>query len=189
MVVTEDECTMVAARWLRRVSDGPPAPAQPEHHGWLHMPAEASQVKTARDWAGNAMRLEGLATAEHIGDIVQIVSELVTNAIETAWEYAAARGVRWTPYDRPVGFRVLSRPRWSHLWVSDPDPGPIDRKPQDPMSVRGRGLTIVDAYKGPTGLRWPTAGAWGKTIQVVVPYMGVMLTADEQDQLIERTIR
>ncbi len=146
-------------------------------------------MRTARCWASSALRLEGLATDEHIDDVVLLVSELVTNAVEAAWDYAAARTVPWTPYDRPVGLRVLSRRRWSHLWVSDPDPRPIKRTPHGPMSERGRGLKIVDSFKGPTGLRWATAGAWGKTIQVVVPYLDVTLTEAEQDQLIARTIR
>ncbi|MGH3379527.1 MAG: ATP-binding protein [Actinoallomurus sp.] len=135
---------------------------------WRRLSTEsANPVKAARGFA--ARRLSHLAKTdrEHVDDVVLAASELVTNAIR----HAIGDGPLW------IGLAV--RPRWTHLYVIDPDPTVPKPMPADDLALSGRGVPIVEEL----GLLWFVVGVYGKTAHVVITRAGEKLTDEERDAL------
>jgi anti-sigma regulatory factor (Ser/Thr protein kinase) len=111
---------------------------------------------------------------DHVDDVVLAASELVTNAIR----HAVGEGPLW------IGLAV--RPRWTHLYVIDPDPAVPAPAPirDDDLALSGRGVPIVDQL----GLLWFVPGYRVKTAHAVIMRAGEKLTDDERDALTELTI-
>jgi Histidine kinase-like ATPase domain len=152
---------------------------------WLRLVADPQLVRVARDHAAAVMAEAGVLNDEHVYDVRVTVSEIVTNAMRTAAEYAVTRGRPWAEYERPVALRVAPRPAWTHLFVVDPDPQEPDPAPRDFLDeFGGRGLKIV----GATGIWWVFPGIYGKTFHAVVPRPGIDITAEEIEQLKLRVI-
>lgn len=85
------------------------------------LPAEsANPVKVARSYTGSMLAEVAKVDTDHVDDLVLTVSELVTNAIR----HAAGEG--------RLSVRLVVRPRWTHLYVTDPDPAvPQTAQPED----------------------------------------------------------
>lgn len=130
----------------------------------------ANPVNAARRYVSNLLRQVAEADADHVDDVVLAASELVTNAIR----HAAGDG--------PLSLRVRVRPRWTHLYVADPDPAVPEPTPieEDDLSLSGRGLAIVCEL----GLLWFVAEDHGKTAHAVIMRTGEKLADDERDALI-----
>lgn len=152
---------------------------------WLRLIADPELVRVARDHAATVMAEADVRDQEHLYDVRLTVSEIVTNAMRAAAEYATTRNRPWAKYERPVALRVVPRPAWTHLFVIDPDPQAPDPAHRDFLDeFGGRGLTIV----GATGIWWVTAGTYGKTFHAVVPRPGIGITPEEIEQLKLREI-
>jgi anti-sigma regulatory factor (Ser/Thr protein kinase) len=137
-------------------------------------PEPANPVNAARRYASSLLSEVAEIDGDHVDDVVLAVSELVTNAIRHA-----------SGEDR-LSVRLAVRPRWTHLYVTDPDPTvpepvPID---DDDLSLSGRGMLIVREL----GLLWFVANEYGKTAHAVITRTGEKLTDDEHDALIRLTI-
>lgn len=136
---------------------------------WRRLSTEsANPVKAARGFA--ALRLSPVAKtdSEHVDDVVLAASELVTNAIRHAIG------------DGPLWIGLAARPRWTHLYVIDPDPTVPEPTPADDLALTGRGVPIVKEL----GLLWFVVGVYGKTAHVVITRTGEKLTDEERDALV-----
>ncbi|MER5646738.1 ATP-binding protein [Streptosporangium sp. NPDC002524] len=109
-------------------------------------------------------------------DVVQVVSELLANAVEHA-----DRGL----VDDLIGLTLTATPDSVHVEVSDP--GSASRAPhiprdQPPGARRGRGLFIVDRLSGG---RWGTrehGPGLGRTVWCAIPYVRPEPSAEEDDE-------
>ncbi|MEV5748157.1 ATP-binding protein [Actinoallomurus sp. NPDC052308] len=149
----------------------PPTPAI-SRPSWIALSVSRTSVARARRFAAAVIR-DHVSDPDHADSIVLVVSELVTNA-----RRAAAEVRRWEPHDLPLRFGLLATDRWVHLYVTDPDPRPLQ---PNPAPANGWGLGIVDTY---AAARWVGYTQVDKTVHVLVPAPGVTLTAAE---LKERT--
>jgi hypothetical protein len=78
---------------------------------WQPLPAEsANPVKVARRYVASLLAEVAKIDSDHVDDVVLAVSELVTNAIC----HAIGEG--------QLSVCLVIRPRWTHLYVVDPDP-------------------------------------------------------------------
>ena len=107
---------------------------------WRRLAAESTNpVKTARGFAARLLSHVAKTDTEHVDDVILAASELVTNAIR----HATGHGPFWT------GLAV--RPRWTHLYIIDPDPTAPTAKPvNDDLALSGRGVPILEEL----GLLW-----------------------------------
>ncbi|GAA4483690.1 hypothetical protein GCM10023191_005700 [Actinoallomurus oryzae] len=139
------------------------------------LPAEsANPVKVARSYAESVLVEVARIDADHVDDVVLAVSELVTNAIC----HAVGEG--------RLSVRLVVRPRWTHLYVTDPDSTvPQTTQPgDDDLSLSGRGVPIV----GQLGLLWFVPSEHGKTAHAVITRTGEKLTDEEREALIRLQI-
>ena len=139
------------------------------------LPAEsANPVKVARSYAGSMLAEVAKIDADHVDDVVLAVSELVTNAIR----HAVGEG--------RLSIQLVVRPRWTHLYVADPDPAmPETAQPEDDaLSLSGRGVPIVAEL----GLLWFVPSDHGKTAHAVIPRTGEKLTDVEREALMRLAI-
>ncbi|MGH3376879.1 MAG: ATP-binding protein [Actinoallomurus sp.] len=142
-------------------------------------PGPANPVNTARGYVSSLLAEVAATDGDHVDDVVLAVSELVTNAIR----HAAGDGL--------LSVRLAVRPRWTHLYVTDPDPTVPDLTVPEPaptddddLSLSGRGMLIVREL----GLLWFVAEAHGKTAHAVIMRTGEKLTDAEHDALLRLTI-
>jgi anti-sigma regulatory factor (Ser/Thr protein kinase) len=153
---------------------------------WLRLPRNPALVHDARDYAVASMAEAGVQEPTLVGDVRLLVSEAITNAMRAAERYARERGRPWESYEYPVGLRVVCRPRWVHLLVTDPDPQVPEPEPRDLLDEEGgRGFTIIQQF---AALSWFTPGTYGKTFHVVATRTTVTLTPDDVRQLRQRMI-
>ena len=142
---------------------------------WEPSPAEtANPVNAARRYVASVLADVARVDGDHVDDVVLAVSELVTNAIR----HAVGHG--------QLSVHLVVRPRWTHLYVTDPDPTVPEPVPLggDGLSLSGRGLPIVREL----GLLWFVAEEYGKTAHVVMRRTGEKLTGAERDALVRLSI-
>ena len=142
---------------------------------WQPLPAEsANPVKVARRYVASLLSEVAEIDRDHVDDVVLAVSELVTNAIR----HAIGEG--------QLSVRLAIRPRWTHLYVVDPDPTVPGPAPVDgeELALSGRGVPIV----GELGLLWFVADDHGKTAHAVIMRTDEKLTDDERDALMRLAI-
>lgn len=155
---------------LAVLHDRPPMPGVPT----LRIRVLPSWVSYARSTA--TRMLAGLVPAGHLDDVEMCVSELVTNAIHAAEEYAKLLQFGWSYWDTPIHLGVATHARWTRLDVRDPNPAMPATIPGGLMDDHGRGLFIVDAL---AAARWHTSTAHDKTVHVIIPMPLVKLTDAE----------
>jgi anti-sigma regulatory factor (Ser/Thr protein kinase) len=139
------------------------------------IPAEtANPVNVARRYVANLLAEVATADGDHVDDVVLAVSELVTNSI------------RHAVGDGPLSVRLVLRPRWTHLYVADPDPTVPEPVPVDGdvLSLSGRGMPIVREL----GLLWFVVEDHGKTAHAVIMRTGEKLTDEERAALMRLAI-
>jgi anti-sigma regulatory factor (Ser/Thr protein kinase) len=142
---------------------------------WQPLPAEsANPVRVARTYVASLLAEVATTDGGHVDDVVLAVSELVTNAIR----HATGEG--------HLSVRLAIRPRWTHLYVADPDPTVPTLAPgvDDDLALSGRGVPIV----GELGLLWFVAEDHGKTAHAVIMRTDEKLTDDEHDALMRLAI-
>jgi anti-sigma regulatory factor (Ser/Thr protein kinase) len=160
--------------------------ARPTGPRWLKLRIGPWTVKQARQFAAYVLDGAGVEDREYIDDVALVVSELVTNGLHVAGKLGP-----WPYYATPVHVGVAVRPRWTHIYVVDPDPALPAPAPtpneDDLLNESGRGLTIVGELAGMPP--WIVQGRYGKTVHVVICAPGVEpVTAQEQDALRRRAI-
>lgn len=133
-----------------------------------------SEVREARRFP--SLVLGGLVPAGHLDDLEACTSELVTNGLRAAEEYAKRLGFGWSCFDTPVHLSVETAERWSRLSVRDPDPVMPEVGPGGLFDECGRGLLIVDTI---AAYRWHTSTAHDKTVHAIVPMPLVKLSDTE----------
>jgi signal transduction histidine kinase len=142
---------------------------------WQPLLAEsANPVRVARRYVASLLAEVAKIDGDHVDDVVLAVSELVTNAIR----HAVGEG--------QLSVRLAIRPRWTHLYVADPDstvpmPAPAVG---DGLALSGRGVPIV----GELGLLWFVVEDHGKTAHAVIMRADEKLTDDERDALMRLAI-
>jgi anti-sigma regulatory factor (Ser/Thr protein kinase) len=142
---------------------------------WQPLPAEsANPVRVARRYVASLLAEVANVDGDHVDDVVLAVSELVTNAIR----HAMGEG--------QLSVRLAIRPRWTHLYVADPDPTVPTLAPavDDDLALSGRGVPIV----GELGLLWFAVDDQGKTAHAVIMRTGEKLADDERDALMRLAI-
>jgi hypothetical protein len=120
--------------------------------------------------------LAGLVPATHLDDLELCVSELVTNAIKAARDYAMHSGFTWHYGDTPVHLGIACGPRWTRLDVRDPDPVMPIPPQRDLLDISGKGLLLVTDI---AAVLWPDIATDHKVMHAVIPMPKVELTAVE----------
>ncbi|MEV5750039.1 ATP-binding protein [Actinoallomurus sp. NPDC052308] len=155
------------------VADRPPSRTAAEP-GFLPLQARPEVVRQARRFAAEAV--SGHPYDPY--DVALLASELATNAVR-----AATALHPWPDDIWPIGVEVTVTDRYVHLAVSDPDPEPLSaRQMGGLLAENGRGLVIIDQH---ALAWWPTYTEHGKTVHVIVPASGVILTAAELAEIRE----
>lgn len=142
---------------------------------WIALKISSTSARTARQFAADVIGGH-VEDPDHAHSIVLIVSELVTNA-----RNAAARLKKWAPRALPLRFGIRATDRWTYMYVQDPDHRPLPASDKGgQLAENGRGLGIVDHL---ADARWVTYAEHSKTVHVVIAAPGVVLTADELEQI------
>lgn len=140
---------------------------------------DTKSVKTARDWAAAKLIYRaadlGLAgiDAEHVDDVLVVVSELVTNAI------------KYGNGDRThISLEIGVWSRWTLVTVDDRDPvipDPVGAPAA--LAQSGRGLMIVGLY---AERFWWRKGSISKTACAAILHSGVEGLTPEDELALDR---
>ena len=120
--------------------------------------------------------LAGLIPAGHMEDLHICASELTTNALRAALDYAVLQGWNWHWSDQPIRLGVLTTEHWTRLDVHDPDPVIPDPGSRGLLAESGRGLVIVNDLAADC---WWDTEPDGKVVRAVIPMPLRKLTTAE----------
>jgi anti-sigma regulatory factor (Ser/Thr protein kinase) len=134
---------------------------------WRSLPAAPESVPRARRFAEGVLADVAETDADHVDDVVLVVSELITNAAREVAKLAAGKPVR-------LGIDV--RPRWTHLYAIDTAPALPKETHKGPLARSGRGIPII---KSLAAMTWVEQAEQSKTVHVVVARTDVELTPQE----------
>lgn len=137
------------------------------------LPISPEAAATARGLTAEFLVDQARLDAEHVSDVVLVVSELVTNAIKYG-----ANGRRNICLDVEVWSK------WTLITVDDCDPHVYEAAPErdgDDLPESGRGLLIVRAY---AERFWWDQKLISKTANAVICRTGITLT-DEDNALLD----
>lgn len=142
-------------------------PAEPLSATLQSLPISPKAAAAARELTAEFLVDKALLDAEHVGDVVLVVSELVTNAIKYG-----ANGRRNICLD--VG--IWSK--WTLITVDDRDPHVYESAPErrGDLAESGRGLFIVEAI---AERFWWHSRLLSKTANAVVLRTGITLTGED----------
>lgn len=147
-------------------------PAEPLWATLQSLPISPKAAAAGRELTAEFMARARL-DAEHVSDVVLVVSELVTNAIKYG-----ANGRRNICLDVEVWSK------WTLITVDDRDPHVYEAAPErggDDLPESGRGLLIVRAY---AERFWWDQKLISKTANAVICRTGITLT-DEDNALLD----
>ena len=147
-------------------------PTEPLWATGRSLPISPEAAPTARDFTAGFLVGKARLDAGHVGDVVLVVSELVTNAIK----YGANA--------RPnIYLEVGIWSKWTLITVDDRDPQVYEAAPErdDELRESGRGLDIVRAY---AERFWWDPKLISKTANAAVLRPGVKLT-DEDNAILD----
>ncbi|GLY90869.1 ATP-binding protein [Actinoallomurus iriomotensis] len=139
------------------------------------MPAAPESVTQARRFAEGVLAEVAELDADHVDDVVLVVSELITNAVREV-----ARLNRAQDDGRPVHLGLAVRPRWTHISAVDTAPDLPRETGHGPLPTSGRGIPIIRHLAAMT---WVERADEHKTVHVVVTRTGVELTPEERESL------
>ncbi|GAA4509115.1 hypothetical protein GCM10023191_069850 [Actinoallomurus oryzae] len=142
---------------------------------WRSFPAAAESVAWARRFTESVLAEVADVDAEHVGDVVLVVSELITNAVREVAKLAPA-----SDGARPVHLGVGVHDRWTHLYAVDTAPAMPKEAHRGPLAGSGRGIPIIKALAAMT---WVEQAEHGKTIHVLMTRTGVELTPEDRQTL------
>jgi hypothetical protein len=139
---------------------------------WQSLPAAAESVSLARRFAKSALGEVAETDADHVDDVVLVVSELITNAVREVAKLGAPQGGA-----RPVQLGIVVQPRWTHLFAVDTAPALPKEAHKGPLAGSGRGIPII---KNLAAMTWVEQTERSKTIHVVVTRTDVELTPEDR---------
>jgi anti-sigma regulatory factor (Ser/Thr protein kinase) len=142
---------------------------------WRSLPAVPESVAQARRFTEGVLAEVAATDADHLDDVVLVVSELITNAVREV-----ARMKRAQDDGRPVHLGLAVRPRWTHISAVDTAPDLPRETGHGPLPISGRGIPIIRHLAAMT---WVERADEHKTIHVVVARTGVELTPEEGKSL------
>lgn len=147
----------------------------------IHRPAtfklRPTTTEVARVRSLVAETLGRLVDADHLADLKVCASELVTNALRAALDYAVLCGWHWHYADTPIRLGITAAENWSRLDVHDPDPEIPDPGTRGILAESGRGLLIVNTLAACRC--WWEAEPDGKVVHAIIAHPKVELTAAE----------
>ena len=164
--------TSLLARALqtgRLVLGGPAGPR------WVSMPAIPESVSKARRFTESVLAEVAETDADHVDDVVLVVSELITNAVREVAKLDLSQGDA-----RSVRLGVAVHPRWTHLFAVDTAPALPVETHRGPLAGSGRGIPII---KSLAALTWVDQDENGKTVHAVVTRTDVELTPGDRQAL------
>lgn len=164
--------TSLLAQALRtgRLVLGPPTGPR-----WRSFPATPKSVSRARRFTEKVLGEVAETDADHVDEVVLVVSELITNAVREVAKLDPVQGDA-----RPVHLGVAVHPRWTHLYAVDTAPALPKDTPTGPLAGSGRGIPII---RNLAAMAWVEQAGHNKTIHVVVTRTDVELTPQEKQTL------
>lgn len=111
--------------------------------------------------------LAGLVDEDHLEDLKVVASELATNALRAALDYAVLCGWNWACDDTPIRLGITAAGNWSRLDVHDPDPVIPNPGTRGLLAESGKGLLIVNTLAA-CECWWDTEPD-GKVVHAVIP--------------------
>jgi anti-sigma regulatory factor (Ser/Thr protein kinase) len=142
---------------------------------WRSLLAVPESVSQARRFTEGVLAEVAEVDAEHVDDVVLVVSELITNGVREV-----ARHNRAVDGARPVHLGVAVRPRWTHILAVDSAPDLPREAMRGPLPISGRGIPIIRHLAAVT---WVEVARRSKTVHAVVTRTGVELTPQEREAL------
>jgi excisionase family DNA binding protein len=155
------------------------SPGRATHPQWRSFPVAPESVSEARRFAEDVLAEVAGFDADHVDDVVLVVSELITNATR---EVAASNPRR--SGESPVRLGIVVHPRWTHLYAVDTAPALPRETHKDPLASSGRGIPIIKSLAAVT---WIEQAGQSKTIHVVVTRADAELTPEDRQALDPRT--
>lgn len=137
---------------------------------WVSLPPGPKSVGRARRFAVSQLADVVEADAEHVDDVVLVVSELITNAVREVAKLSPSHR------DKPVRLGIVVGSRWTYLLSVDSAPALPKEMHSAPLAGSGRGIPIIRSLAART---WVEQGANDKTIHVVMTRTGMRLTPEE----------
>jgi hypothetical protein len=169
-IVTEPRRALTTSRLTQALETGVLGPFDDPQ--WRSLPAAPASVSLARRFAKSALAEVAETDADHVDDVVLVVSELITNAVrEVAKLGASPEGAR------PVRLGIVVQPRWTRLFAVDTAPALPKETDRGPLAGSGRGVPIIRNLGAVT---WVEQAEQSKTIHVVVTRTDVELTPAER---------
>jgi hypothetical protein len=145
---------------------------------WTSLPAAPESVRQARRFAASVLAGVTEADADHVDDVVLVVSELITNAVREVAKMDPARGGEMS-----VHLGVAVHHWWTHLYAVDTAPALPKETQNDPLAGSGRGIPII---KSLAAMTWVEHGEGTKTIHVILTRTGVEVTHRDGQALASR---
>ena len=149
---------------------------------WIRLRVTDAAPGSARRFARHVLG-SCAALVERVEDAELVASELTTNGLAAAQEYAEKHGFPWSHLDTPLHIGVEVTSRFAHLLVRDPDPVSPERVDEptvpdglDDLAEDGRGLLIARML---TASFWHAPHAYFKIAHAVLPAPSVVLTDSE----------
>jgi anti-sigma regulatory factor (Ser/Thr protein kinase) len=139
---------------------------------WQSLRAVPASVPQARRFTESVLTEIAETDADHVDEVVLVVSELITNAVREVAKLGPPRSDA-----RPVRLGIVAHPRWTHLYAIDTAPTLPKEARKGPLEGSGRGIPII---KNLAAMTWVEQGEQSKTIHVVVTRTGVELTPAEK---------
>jgi anti-sigma regulatory factor (Ser/Thr protein kinase) len=169
-VMTEPRKALTTARLAEALETGVLGPVTDLR--WRSLPAAPESVSLARRFAESALAEVAETDADHVDDVVLVVSELITNAVREVAKLDSARDGA-----RPVQLGVAVHPRWTHLYAIDTAPALPKETHRGPLAGSGRGIPII---KNLAAMTWVEQAEQSKTIHAVVTRTNVELTPEDR---------
>lgn len=145
---------------------------------WRSWPAVPESVRLARRFVGSVLAEVAESDADHVGDVVLVASELVTNSVNAVREETEPDTAKAQAARVHLGIAVASG--WTHLYAVDTSPALPRKVVGDPLARSGRGIPIINNLAAMT---WIELNQNGKTIHVIVTRTGVELTSEDRQAL------
>ena len=142
---------------------------------WESFPAVPESVSRARRFAKSALAEVAETDADHVDDVVLVVSELITNAVREVAKLDSTQGDA-----RQVRLGIDVDPQWTRLYAVDSAPALPKEAHRGPLAGSGRGIPIIKTLATMT---WVETADQGKTIHVVMTRTGVELTPEDRQAL------
>jgi anti-sigma regulatory factor (Ser/Thr protein kinase) len=142
---------------------------------WRSLPAAPESVSRARRFAASVLAEVAESDADHVDEVILVVSELITNSTREVAKLDPGRGG-----GKPVHLGVGVHPRWTRLYAVDTAPALPRETDHGPLAESGRGIPMM---RNLAAMWWVEQRANDKTIHVVITRTGAALTRQDRQAL------